>query len=156
VAALDRRAPANQPAETIQPPPPMTPTVVLKALAVGSLAGVIAALCGVGGGVVMVPAFVMLLGLSQKHAVATSLMAMIPTAIVTSLKNQAVFGAAVGGGAGGRLGDWKLALLAGLGGSLMGWFAADWMRQWSDEKLVRFFGVILVLMGMRMLVWGKA
>jgi uncharacterized membrane protein YfcA len=134
----------------------MTPTVVLKALAVGSLAGVIAALCGVGGGVVMVPAFVMLLGLSQKQAVATSLMAMIPTAIVTSLKNQAVFGSAVQGGASDRLGDWKIALLAGIGGSLMGWFAADWMRQWSDEKLVRFFGVILVLMGMRMLVWGKA
>jgi uncharacterized protein len=134
----------------------MTPTVVLKAVAIGSLSGVIAALCGVGGGVVMVPGFVVLLGMSQKHAVATSLMAMIPTAIVTSLKNQAVFGAAVSGGATGRLGDWKLALIAGIGGSLMGWFAADWMRQWSDEKLVRFFGLVLVLMGTRMLIWGKA
>jgi uncharacterized membrane protein YfcA len=134
----------------------MTPSVVLKAVAIGSLSGVIAALCGVGGGVVMVPGFALLLGMSQKHAVATSLMAMIPTAIVTSLKNQAVFGAAVGGGATGRLGDWKLALAAGIGGSLMGWFAADWMRQWSDEKLVRFFGLVLVLMGTRMLIWGKA
>jgi hypothetical protein len=30
------------------------------------------------------------------------------------------------------------------------------MRQWSDEKLVRFFGLVLVLMGTRMLIWGKA
>jgi uncharacterized membrane protein YfcA len=135
----------------------MTPSIIFKSLAVGSLAGVIAALCGVGGGVVMVPAFVILLGLPQKHAVATSLMAIIPTAIVTSLKNQAVFrpvGAAAG--AGGVLGDWKIALVAGIGGSLMGWFAADWMRQLSDEKLVRFFGLVLTLMGARMLILGKA
>jgi uncharacterized membrane protein YfcA len=127
----------------------MTPALVLKSLAIGSLAGVIAALCGVGGGVVMVPAFVLLLGLTQKHAVATSLMAMIPTAVAASIKNQSA-------GVGGVLGDWKIALLAGIGGGLTAWFASDWMRQWSDEKLVRLFGILLLIMGGRMLILGKA
>jgi uncharacterized membrane protein YfcA len=54
---------------------------LLTALAIGVLSGVVAALCGVGGGVVMVPAFVSLLGLPQKVAVATSLAIIIPTSI---------------------------------------------------------------------------
>ncbi|MBK8091711.1 MAG: TSUP family transporter [Verrucomicrobiaceae bacterium] len=49
----------------------MTTTLILKCLAIGVVSGIIAALCGVGGGVVMVPAFVLLLDMPQKTAVAT-------------------------------------------------------------------------------------
>lgn len=123
----------------------MSPTQTLISVGIGCLAGVIAALCGVGGGVVMVPAFVLLLALPQKHAVAASLMAMIPTAMTTTVKNQM-----------NGLGDWKIALATGLAGSVIAWFASDWMKQWSDEKLTRLFGIVLVIMGVRMLVWAKA
>ena len=47
----------------------MSTSFVLTCLAIGVISGVIAALCGVGGGVVMVPAFVFLLKLPQKTAV---------------------------------------------------------------------------------------
>ena len=123
----------------------MTASETLISLAIGCLAGVIAALCGVGGGVVMVPAFALLLAVPQKHAVATSLMAMIPTAIVTTIRNQS-----------NGLGHWKIALATGLGGAVIAWFASDWMKQWSDEKLTRLFGIVLVIIGVRMLVYAKA
>lgn len=54
---------------------------VLAAL-IGAGAGVTAGLFGVGGGIVFVPALAFVLGLGQAEAEATSLLAMIPVALV--------------------------------------------------------------------------
>jgi uncharacterized protein len=53
-----------------------------EAIALGLLAGVVAGLLGVGGGVLFVPALTIFLGHSQVEAEATSLLAMIPVAAV--------------------------------------------------------------------------
>ncbi len=112
---------------------------ILITLLIGALGGVMAALCGVGGGVVMVPAFVMLLKMGQKTAVATSLAAIVLTAICTTAKNQ------VNG-----LIDWRTALIAGAAGALVGWFAADWMKALSDTTLKRFFATAIIVFGVQM------
>ena len=52
------------------------------AIVIGVAAGVVAGLLGVGGGVLFVPGLVILLGLGQHQAEATSLLAIIPVAIV--------------------------------------------------------------------------
>jgi hypothetical protein len=52
------------------------------AVAIGLAGGVIAGLLGVGGGVLFVPGLVIFLGLDQHQAEATSLLAIIPVAIV--------------------------------------------------------------------------
>jgi uncharacterized membrane protein YfcA len=52
------------------------------AVGIGLAAGFISGLLGVGGGVVMVPGFTGLLAMRQRHAVANSLLAIIPIAIV--------------------------------------------------------------------------
>ena len=49
---------------------------------VGLAAGFIAGMLGVGGGVLIVPGLALFAGLSQLHAEATSLVAIVPTAIV--------------------------------------------------------------------------
>jgi uncharacterized membrane protein YfcA len=49
---------------------------------IGLLAGVLAGLFGVGGGILFVPALVLALGLTQLHAEASSLLAILPTALV--------------------------------------------------------------------------
>jgi uncharacterized membrane protein YfcA len=54
------------------------------AIAIGLAGGVIAGLLGVGGGVLFVPGLVIFLGLDQHQAEATSLLAIIPVAIVGS------------------------------------------------------------------------
>lgn len=113
---------------------------LLIAILIGALGGVVAALCGVGGGVVMVPAFVKLLKLEHKVAVATSLTAIIFTAIFTTLRNQA----------NGFI-DWKVAIPAGIAGGLVGWLAADSLKKLQDATLTRIFAFVIITFGVQML-----
>ncbi len=93
----------------------------------------------------MVPAFVSLLALPQKTAVATSLAIIIPTALMATTQN-----------AKHGLVDWRVALITALSASLFAWFGADWMRAMSNMMLTRIFGLVLVVFGLRMLWLGKA
>jgi uncharacterized membrane protein YfcA len=58
------------------------------AAAIGLAAGVIAGLLGVGGGVLFVPGLVLLVGLDQHHAEATSLLAIVPVALVGTYRQD--------------------------------------------------------------------
>jgi uncharacterized protein len=51
-------------------------------IVIGLAAGVIAGLLGVGGGVLFVPGLVIFIGLTQHQAEATSLLAIVPVALV--------------------------------------------------------------------------
>jgi uncharacterized membrane protein YfcA len=61
---------------------------MIGAVAIGLAAGIVAGLLGVGGGVVFVPGLVILLGLDQHHAEATSLLAIVPVAIVGTYRQD--------------------------------------------------------------------
>jgi uncharacterized membrane protein YfcA len=54
----------------------------LAAIAVGFAAGAVAGLLGVGGGILFVPALTIFLNQSQLHAESTSLLAIVPVALV--------------------------------------------------------------------------
>lgn len=125
----------------------MTTPVVLTAIGIGVLAGIIAALCGVGGGVVMVPAFVLLLGIAQKNAVATSLAVIIPTALVATMQNAKN---------GLLTGQWRIILFTAIASTLMAWFGAGLLTTMRNETLTRIFGFVLLVFGVRMLWQGKA
>jgi uncharacterized protein len=64
---------------------------MIGAIAIGLAAGVLGGLLGVGGGVLFVPGLVIFLGLSQHQAEATSLLAIVPVALVGAL-NQDRYG----------------------------------------------------------------
>ena len=118
--------------------------VILPAILIGLAAGLLGALCGVGGGIVMVPAFVAMLGLDHKQAVATSLAVIIVTAISATLNNART----------NHLIDWKIVLVVGLASAVTAWFGSDLMRSLSNQTLTRIFGAALVLFGARMLWKG--
>ena len=61
---------------------------MIGAIAIGLAGGVIAGMLGVGGGVLFVPALVFLLGLGQHHAEATSLLAIVPVALVGTYRQD--------------------------------------------------------------------
>jgi uncharacterized membrane protein YfcA len=63
----------------------------LGAIAVGLVAGAVAGMMGVGGGILFVPALSVLLGHSQIEAEATSLVAIAPVALVGAWR-QAQYG----------------------------------------------------------------
>ncbi|MGO4103426.1 sulfite exporter TauE/SafE family protein [Leifsonia sp. YAF41] len=63
--------------------------VVLSMLAVGLLMGIASGLFGIGGGLIAVPALIILFGASDLVAKGTSLLVMIPTGITGTLRNRA-------------------------------------------------------------------
>ena len=62
---------------------------MIEAIVIGLAAGVVAGLLGVGGGTLFVPALTIGLGLSQLDAEATSLLAIIPVALVGAARQRA-------------------------------------------------------------------
>ena len=61
---------------------------MIEAVVIGLAAGVVAGLLGVGGGALFVPALTIGLGLSQLEAEATSLLAIIPVALVGAIRQR--------------------------------------------------------------------
>jgi len=115
-------------------------TILLVGL-LGLVAGVLAGLFGVGGGIVFVPALIFGLGLSQLHAEATSLLAILPTAIVGSWRQQRY----------GNI-DLRAALTVGLAaiiGVQAGVAAAESL---PESHLRRLFGVLLLITSAQ-IVW---
>jgi len=55
---------------------------------IGLVGGVLAGLFGVGGGIIFVPTLALGLGLTQLHAEASSLLAILPTALVGSWRQR--------------------------------------------------------------------
>ena len=61
---------------------------MLGAVLVGLAAGVAAGMLGIGGGALFVPALVLFLGLTQLDAEATSLLAIVPVALVGAAQQR--------------------------------------------------------------------
>lgn len=113
----------------------------LLLVAIGAAAGILSGLFGVGGGILMVPAMVLLAGFLQQRAQATSLAAIVPIASVGAL----IFGAAD-----------NLDLLAAaflVAGSLLGvQLGARLMHRLSNERLALIFGLWLAGVGVTLVV----
>lgn len=61
---------------------------LVGAIAIGFVAGMVSGLLGVGGGALFVPALVFFLGLSQLEGQATSLLAIVPVALVGAVRQH--------------------------------------------------------------------
>jgi uncharacterized protein len=62
--------------------------MTLVAIVMGAAAGVVSGMLGVGGGILFVPALTLVLSLSQVKAEATSLLAIVPVALVGALRQR--------------------------------------------------------------------
>ena len=116
---------------------------ILIPFLIGGAGGLVAALAGVGGGIVMVPAFVYFLGLDQKQAIATSLAVIVPTALVATARYQFT----------SDFINWKIVGFAALGAVLVAFKATEWMKTLSNPALTRFFAILMIAIGVRMLIW---
>jgi uncharacterized membrane protein YfcA len=72
---------------------------VILAVVMGAAAGVVSGLLGVGGGILFVPALTLVLSLSQVKAEATSLLAIIPVALVGAVRQHRYGNVKLGDGA---------------------------------------------------------
>ena len=116
--------------------------IIFTALCIGALAGLAGALLGVGGGIIMVPAFGLILGMEQKAAVATSLAIVVVTAVVGT-SNHVINKT--------ELIDWKIVAFAAVGAAVAAWIGSDLMRKLSNQHLTQVFGVLMIIIGIKML-----
>jgi uncharacterized membrane protein YfcA len=107
-------------------------TLVAVAI-IGLAAGILAGLFGVGGGILFVPTLVLGLGLSQLHAEASSLLAILPTALVGTWRQQGY----------GNV-DLRAAALVGIA-SILGVEGGVFVAEALPEGVLRrLFGLLLV------------
>jgi uncharacterized membrane protein YfcA len=111
---------------------------------VGVLAGALAGLLGVGGGIVMVPGLVILTSVPQEVAKGTSLAVIVPTALVGTVRNA-------------RRGDVDLpvALAVGLSGVASSFLASVLSLRLDPVLSAVLFGLLLVAMAVRLLLAAR-
>lgn len=113
---------------------------IVAYVVLGLVAGALSALMGVGGGVIMVPAMVLLFGFTQHVAEATSLLIIIPTATIGALRH-----------AKNNYTDWRMGLSLGLGGIAGAAAGASVALQLDADLLQRLFAGFLLLTGIHLL-----
>lgn len=112
--------------------------IILSGLVIGTISG----LTGVGGGVLLVPTLVLAFGIGQRVAQGTSLLAILPTAMVGAFVHQRQ--GDLDAGAAARMS------LGGVPGALLGSVLALWLPQ---RVLAGLFGVLLAAMAVR--IWPR-
>lgn len=115
----------------------------IATFATGIVAGLLSGLFGVGGGIIMVPALVYLVGLDQIRAHGTSLAAVTVLAI-SSGSSYALEGQI----------DWHLAVLLASGSVFGAWFGAKLLPRVHPRSAAIAFNVLLVVTAVRMLIGG--
>lgn len=112
---------------------------VVALIACGLAAGILGGMLGVGGGIIFVPALVLIVGLSQVEAEATSLLAIIPVA-VAAVWRQREYGNV-------RIKEGLLVGVLAIAGVAVGVVIANAV---SGEILKLAFAALLVLVAIRM------
>jgi uncharacterized membrane protein YfcA len=118
-----------------------------RAFLIGLMAGAFSALLGVGGGLIMVPAMVAMLRLSQHRAVGTSLAVILPTAAVAALQYNHSFEQT--GQTGMHLPVIVWLAVGGVVGATIGAMLAAAI---GAKSLRRMFGVFVMASGVGMIV----
>jgi uncharacterized protein len=108
-------------------------------VAFGVVTGVAAGMLGVGGGILMVPFLTLVAGMTQHAAEATSLLVVLPTAVVASLVLQRR-----------GIGDLGVALRFGLVGAVGAAGGAVLALALPGRSLRLVFAVFLALVGLRL------
>ncbi len=117
----------------------------MSLFAIGLLAGVFSGMFGIGGGLLIVPALVFLMKMDDLDAIATSLAALIPpVGLLGALEYYR----------GGYINIRYAALLAA--GLFIGaFFGAKIMMGIPAVYIRKMYGLFLLAISVRLLVWGK-
>ena len=113
----------------------------LYAALIGLMGGVTGGMFGVGGGIVMVPAMIVLLKMEPKIAVGTSLVVIVAIALVGSFRHHTF--AQV---------DWRIVLLLVPTALLGGWYGPEFAKALSGVALKRGFACLLLLAAGKLLI----
>jgi len=124
----------------------MNITTIILLLLIGMLAGVFGGLFGLGGGIIMIPAMVYLLGVDQQTAQGTSLAVMLPPIGLLAAYNYY------------KAGDVNIwyAILIAVTFLIGGYFGSKIALAVSEVWMRRIFGILLILIALKMIFSRQA
>ena len=122
----------------------MSTAIIVSLIIIGLLAGVLSGLVGVGGGIIMVPLLVLMVGFSQHQAQGTSL-----AVLVVPVTGLAVFNYYKEGFI-----NWKYALVIAVFFVVGSYFGSKLAVDLDQKMLKKIFGIVLLFMAGKMLL-GK-
>jgi uncharacterized protein len=121
----------------------MSVSTILILLVIGTITGVMAGMLGIGGGLVVIPALVMIMGMSQQAAQGTSLAMMLPPIGILAAYNYYKAGHV----------DIKIALLLAITFIAGSYFGSKLAIRLPQELMKKIFGIFLLLVAIKMLFW---
>jgi uncharacterized membrane protein YfcA len=123
----------------------MSVQTIIILILIGLAAGMLSGMVGIGGGIIMVPALVYFLAFSQKDAQGTSLgLFLFPVGILGVLQYYKQ----------GHV-DFKIVALVAVGFILGSFLGSKISLSMSDEKVKRFFAIVIMLVAIKMLFFDR-
>lgn len=124
----------------------MTTTTLLILIGIGLAAGLLSGMIGVGGGIIVVPALVYLLGLTQHSAQGTSLALMLPPIGILAAVNYYKAGEL----------NVKYAAVIALAFIIGGYFGSKVSLTFiSEEMMKKIFGIIMLVVSLKLVFFSK-
>jgi uncharacterized protein len=120
--------------------------VMLGLLLLGIIAGYFSGLVGIGGGVIIVPALVLLFGFTEHTAQGTTLALLIPPIGILAVLSYYQKGYV----------DIKTAIIIAMGFFIGGYIGGKMAIGLSESFLKKAFAVTLIAIGVKMLFFNKA
>jgi len=119
----------------------MSTSTLLILIAIGIITGLMAGMLGIGGAVIMIPALVFLMGLSQQAAQGTSLAVMLPPIGIIAAYNYYKAGQV----------NIKFALILAIAFLIGSYFGSKIALNVPQPFLKKIFGILLLLVAAKML-----
>jgi len=121
----------------------MTPGLILTLILIGLAAGWLSGFVGIGGGVIIVPALVYILGLTQHQAQGTSLLLMLPPIGILAVVNYYKAGQI----------NWMYGIIIAAAFIAGGYFGSKISLKLSPGLVKLCFGVIMAYVAI-MMIWS--
>ncbi|HAW59059.1 MAG TPA: permease [Bacteroidales bacterium] len=119
----------------------MNLTTILILVAIGISAGILGGFIGIGGGILIIPALVLFLGLSQKEAQGTSLAIMLPPIGLLAAMNYYKAGYI----------NLKYAIIIATAFLIGGYFGSKLAVSINDQVVKKIFAIVLLIVSLKIL-----
>jgi uncharacterized protein len=119
----------------------MTTSALLIIIVIGITAGIMAGMLGIGGAIIMIPALVYFMGVSQQTAQGTSLAVMLPPIGIIAAYNYYKAGQV----------NIKFALILAAAFLIGSYFGSKLALNIPEALLKKIFGILLLLVAAKML-----
>ena len=122
----------------------MTIGTLILLISIGMFAGVVSGMTGIGGGLVVIPVLVFILGFSQHTAQGTSIFFMLPPIGILAAYNYYKAGYV----------NVKYALILSAAFIIGGYLGSKISINLAEETIKKIFGVVLLIIAIKM-IFGK-